>query len=57
MIFGVMIILILISTTSLAETLTDGTNDVYHKRISDGAWGYVYTDNKDNIDIWKFLMK
>jgi len=51
MIFGIMIILILISTTSLAETLTDGTNDVYHKRMSDGAWGYVYTDDNDNIDI------
>ena len=51
MIFGVMIMLILISTTSLAETLTDGINDVYHKRMFDGAWVYVYTDDKDNIDI------
>ncbi len=51
MFFELIIILILISTTSFAETIIDGKNDVYHKRISDGTWGYIYTDNKDNIDI------
>ncbi len=41
----------LISTLSLAETETDGTNDVFHRRMADGAWGYVYTAEKDNIDL------
>ena len=51
LIFGAFIILILTSIPSLAETVTDGTNDVLHRRLSDGIWGYYYTDEKDNIDI------
>ena len=56
-VFVVIIILILISTTSLAETLTDGINAVYHKRMSDGAGGYVYTNDKYNIDITEVSYK
>ena len=51
LIFGAFIILIIASIPSFAETITDGTNDVFHHRLSDGTWGYYYTDEKDNIDI------
>ncbi len=51
LIYGAFIMLILTSITVVAEIVTDGTNDVFHRRLSDGTWGYYYTDEKDNIDI------
>ncbi len=52
LIFGAVIILILTSSTSLAETEKDGTDDVFHWRVSDGNWGWEFNiADKDNIDI------
>lgn len=51
LIVGVLLMLIFTSALSSAETETDGTNDVFHRRMADGAWGYYYTDENDNIDI------
>ena len=52
LILSAVITLILSSSTTLASTETDGTNDVFHWRVSDGNWGWGFNiADKDNIDI------